>query len=119
MHSTPAPHRFQAAVERQLPLVFQTPDGQWEGHDYCVTVVTERDGLDGLGVVMDFRALEAALDSVIDPMRGRSLGELGMGGPLDAAKRISEAMTPFISPPVKLAEVSLQDGTGRRITLQL
>jgi len=119
MLSVPASHRFQAAVERPLSLVFQNPNGQWEGHDYCVTVVTERVGLDELDVVMDFRALEAVLNTILDPMRGHSLGELGMNEPLDVAKKIAETLTPSIAPPVKLAAVSLQDGTGRRITLQL
>ena len=119
MHSVSAPHRFQAAVERPLSLVFQNPNGQWEGHDYRVTVVTERIGLDEFDVVMDFRALEAALNSVLDPMRGYSLGELGMNEPLDVAKKIAETLIPSIAPPVRLAEVSLQDGTGRGITLRL
>ena len=119
MHTAPAPHRFQAAVERRLSLVFQTPDGRWEGHDYRVTVVTERTGLNELDVVMDFRELEAALNSALDPMRGYSLGELGMNEPLDVAKRIAGTLAPSIAPPARLAAVSLQDGTGRRITLQL
>ena len=56
---------FQAAVERPLNVVFQAADGRWEGHDYRVEVVTERQGLDGFDVVMDFRDLEAALDELL------------------------------------------------------
>ena len=113
------PHRFQAAVEQSLSLAFQDKDGRWEGHDYRVTVVTERLGLNEHDVVMDFRVLEAALRSVLEPLRGCSLGELGMKGPLDVAKMIAEALAPTIVPPVKLVAVYLQDGTGRRLTLQL
>jgi len=119
MHPAPASYRFQAAVERPLSLVFQNPNDQWEGHDYCVTVVAERIGLNELDVVMDFRILEAALNSILDPMRGHSLSELGMNEPLDVAKKIAEILAPSITPPARLAEVSLQDGTGRRITLRL
>jgi len=109
---------FQAAVELPLSLVFRANDGQWEGHDYCVTVVVERHGLDENDVVMDFRALEYELKNILDPMRGHSLGELGMNEPLDVARMIVNKINPVIKLPVKLASVSLQDGTGRRITIK-
>jgi 6-pyruvoyl-tetrahydropterin synthase len=109
---------FQAAVEKHLSLVFQSLDGGWEGHDYDVTVVVQRDGLDRHDVVMDFRDLEAALDTVLEPMRGHTLQELGMAEPHDVAERIATAITPSLVPPVTLASVSLRDGTGRQITLQ-
>jgi len=117
-HAEP-PLIFQAAVERQLSLAFQNGAGQWEGHDYCVTAVAEREGLDEHALVVDFRELEAALKSALDTMRGRALGELGLDGPMDAAKKIADALAPTIAPPARLAEVSLQDGVGRRITLRL
>jgi len=117
-HAEP-PLIFQAAVERLLSLAFQNGAGQWEGHDYCVTAVAEREGLDEHGLVVDFRELEAALNAALDAMRGRALGELGLDGPMDAAKKIAEALAPTIRPPARLAEVSLQDGAGRRITLRL
>jgi len=90
-----------------------------ECNDYIVTVIAERVGLDELDVVMDFRILEVALNSVLSPMHGRSLHELGMDEPLDVVKKIAEAISPSIQPPVKLAAVSMQDGAGRRITLRL
>jgi len=113
------PLRFQAAVERRLSLAFQNGDGQWEGHDYCVTAVAERNGLDEHGLVVDFRTLEAALDSALEAIRGRSLGELGLDGPMEVAKKIASALAPTIEAPVRLAEVSLQDGEGKRITLRM
>jgi hypothetical protein len=109
---------FQAAVEAPLSLVLKTPYGAWEGRDYTVTVVAERVGLDEADGVVDFRVLEAALDKVLGPLRGRNLHEPGMDAPIDVAKRIAEAMAPSIAPPAKLAAVSLQDGAGRRVTLQ-
>jgi 6-pyruvoyl-tetrahydropterin synthase len=114
-----SPYIFQAAVEQTLSIVFQDREGRWEGHDYRVTVVTERLGLNEHDVVMDFRDLDAALNAALDPMRGHSLAELGMGAPIDVAKKIAETLAPAIPQPVKLASVSLQDGTGRSITLQL
>jgi 6-pyruvoyl-tetrahydropterin synthase len=118
MVSGASPYIFQAAVEQALSLVFKDQEGRWEGHDYCVTVVAERPGLNEHDVVMDFRVLEAALNSALEPMRGHSLCELGMSEPIDVAKKIAEALAPAIAPPAKLAAVSLQDGTGRRVTLQ-
>jgi len=119
MEHMPPPFIFQAAVERQLSLAFQNGAGHWEGHDYCVTAVAEREGLDGHGLVVDFRELEAALNSVLDAMRGHALGELGLDGPIDAAKKIADALAPTIESPARLAEVSLQDGAGRKVTLRL
>jgi 6-pyruvoyl-tetrahydropterin synthase len=119
MVSDASPYIFQAAVEQALSLVFKDRNGQWEGHDYCVAVVAERRGLNEHDVVMDFRVLEAALNSALEPMRGHSLSELGMEAPIDVAKKIAESLAPAIAPPAKLASVSLQDGTGRRITLRL
>jgi hypothetical protein len=119
MEHAESPFIFQAAVEKQLSLAFQNGAGQWEGHDYCVTAVAEREGLDEHGLVVDFRELEAALNTVLDAMRGCALGELGLDGPMDAAKKIANALSTTIAPPARLAEVSLQDGVGRRITLRL
>jgi 6-pyruvoyl-tetrahydropterin synthase len=113
-----SPYIFQAAVEQTLSLVFQDHEGRWEGHDYCVTVVAERLGLNEHDVVMDFRVLDAALNEALKPLRGHSLSELGMKAPIDVAKKIAETLEPSIAPPAKLAAVSLQNGTGRRITLQ-
>lgn len=84
-----------------------------------MTAVAEREGLDGHGLVVDFRELEAALNSVLDAMRGHALGELGLDGPIDAAKKIADALAPTIESPARLAEVSLQDGAGRKVTLRL
>jgi len=110
---------FQAAVERPLSLASLNLDGQLECRDYIVTVVAERVELDELDVVMDFRILEATLNSALSFMQGRSIHELGMDGSLDVVKKIAEDMIPSIKPPVKLAAVSMQDLVGRRITLQL
>ena len=71
---------FQAAVERPLSVVFRTPAGTWEGHDYRVEVVTERKGLGTFDVVMDFRDLEAALDAWLAPLNGRLLTDAGIAG---------------------------------------
>jgi hypothetical protein len=117
---------FQAAVEAPLSLAFKNPDGAWEDRDYTVTVVAERTGLDAADVVVDFRALDAALDKALEPLRGRRLHGPGMESQTDAAKWIAEAVAssiatsiaPSIAPPARLAAVSLQDGAGRRLTLK-
>ena len=116
--TTPNRYRFQAAVERPLSAVFRAPDGSWEGHDYRVEVVTERQGLDACDVVMDFRRLEAALDALLAPLRGRMLPEIGLEGPLDLARRVMLELAPKVPAPARIAEVALTDGRGRRISLR-
>lgn len=112
------PLRFQAAVERPLSVVFRSTDGRWEGHDYRVEVITERQGLDGYDVVVDFRDLEAALDAQLQPLQGRLLSELGLAGPHELAQQLLAALSPTVPAPARLAEVALTDGQGRRLSLR-
>jgi hypothetical protein len=112
----PSPRlHFEAAVERPLSVVFRTPGGGWEGHDYRVELIAGREGLDGFDVVVDFRDLEAALDGLLEPMRGRMLGDLGLDGPLALAQRLAEALALKVPAPARLLEVALTDGQGRRL----
>lgn len=106
---------FEAAVERPLSVVFRTPDGIWEGHDYVVEVITARQGLDGFDVVMDFRELEAVMDRILAPFQGKLLSELGLKGPLELAQKLAVELGPHVPPPARLAEVALTDGRGRRL----
>jgi hypothetical protein len=109
MTSTKSDLNFQAAVERPLSVVFQTPSGAWEGHDYRVEVVTERKGLDALDVVMDFR---------VAPLNGRLLSEAGFGGPVDLAQRLLAELAPKVPGPARLVEVALIDGRGYRLSVK-
>ncbi|MBI4914109.1 MAG: 6-carboxytetrahydropterin synthase [Acidobacteria bacterium] len=108
--------RFTAAVERPLSVVFRREDGAWEGHDYRVEVVSARDGLDASDVVMDFRDLEAHLDQVLAPLQGRLLSDLGLAGPEALATHLGSALGPCVPAPARLEELSLTDGTARRLT---
>jgi 6-pyruvoyl-tetrahydropterin synthase len=110
--------QFQAAVERPLSVVFRTPEGAWEGHDYKVEVVTARQGLDAVDVVMDFRDLEAALDAWLAPLHGRLLSEAGLQGPADLAQRLLEELAPKVPAPARIVEVALIDGRGYRLSIQ-
>ena len=110
--------RFQAAVERPLSVVFKSTDGQWEGHDYTVEVITERQGLDGFDVVMDFREIEAVMDSILAPFQGKLLSELGLKGPLELAQKLAAELAPHVLAPTRLAEVALTDGRGRRLAVR-
>jgi 6-pyruvoyl-tetrahydropterin synthase len=116
-HSAPQDPRlhFEAAVERPLSVVYQTPDGRWEGHDYRVEVIAARQGLDGFDVVVDFRALEAALDGLLEPLRGRRLSDLGLLDPMALARLLATELALKVPPPARLAEVALTDGQGRRL----
>lgn len=109
---------FQAAVERPLSVVFRRSDGAWEGHDYRVQVVTERKGLDACDVVMDFRALETALDARLAPLNGRLLSEVGIPGPAELARTLLEELSPCVPPPARLSEVALVDGRARQILVR-
>lgn len=119
MSPTPASRfRFQAAVERPLSVVFRNPDGRWEGHDYQVEVLAERQGLDAFDVVVDFRDLEMALDGMLAPLNGCLLSDLGLDSPLALAHQLLAGLAPSVSAPARLVSVSLTDGRGRRLSLQ-
>ncbi len=107
--------RFEAAVERPLSVVYRGADGTWQGHDYRVEVIAARQGLDGFDVVVDFRDLEAALDALLEPLRGHLLGELGLQGPMDLVRLLATELALKVPPPARLAEVALTDGQGRRL----
>ena len=109
---------FEAAVERPLSVVFRRADGAWEGHDYQVEVITGREGLDALDVVMDFRDLEQVLDGLLSPLQGRLLGDLGLDGPEALARRLAAALAERVPAPARLVEVALRDGQGRRLALR-
>jgi len=115
---TPEPDtglHFEAAVERPLSVVYRTADGGWEGHDFRVEVIAGRNGLDGFDVVVDFRDLEAALDALLAPLRGRMLAELGLAGPMDLARMLAAELARQVPPPARLVEIALTDGQGRRL----
>ncbi len=116
MSHVPSLH-FEAAVTRPLSVVFKTGD-RWEGHDYMVEVVTARQGLDDFDVVVDFRDLEAALDRSLTPLQGRLLSDLDLEGPLALAQRLLAELSPFVPAPARLKEVTLTDGTGRRLAVR-
>jgi len=109
---------YEAAVERPLSVVYQTPDGRWEGHDYRVEVIAARQGLDGFDVVVDFRDLEAALDLRLEPLRGRRLSDLDLQGPMDLARMLAVELAAQVPAPARLMEVALTDGQGRRLAFR-
>jgi 6-pyruvoyl-tetrahydropterin synthase len=116
----PAPSlRFEAAVQRQLSVVYRSAGGGWEGHDFLVEVIATRQGLDGFDVVVDFRDLEAALDALLAPLQGQLLADLGLRDPLELAQRLAVELGPKVPAPARLAEVALTDGRGRRLALRL
>jgi hypothetical protein len=89
---------FQAAVERPLSIVFQTPSGAWEGHD--------------------FRVLEETLDRWLAPLHGQLLSAANLRGPLELAQRLLEELAPRVPAPARLVEVALTDGRGHRLSVK-
>jgi 6-pyruvoyltetrahydropterin/6-carboxytetrahydropterin synthase len=66
-------HQFAAA--HQLRLY----DGSLEplhGHNWVVRVTVERNGLDSIGVVMDFHELERLVGAIVAPLHNRHLNEV-------------------------------------------
>jgi len=114
---SPALH-FEAAVERPLSVVYRAPDGRWEGHDFRVEVIALREGLDAFDVVVDFRDLEAALDGLLEPLRGRMLSDLGLQDPMDLARMLATELARKVPAPARLTEVALTDGQGRRLAFR-
>ena len=54
-------------------------DGSMEpmhGHNWRVKVVVRSEGLDGIGVVMDFHELERMVDAIVGPWHNRNLNEM-------------------------------------------
>ncbi len=116
--SRPAPTAaltFEAAVERPLSVAYRTAEGRWEGHDFRVEVIATRQGLDGFDVVVDFRDLEAALDALLEPLRGRLLEDMDLRDPQELARMLAEKLAQKVPPPARLAEIALTDGQGRRL----
>ncbi len=110
---------FEAAVQRPLGIVFLHPNGTWEGHDYLVEVVVEREGLDSFDVVMDFRELEAHLDVILDPFRGKLLSDLGIKNPIELAKHLVNQLERQVLAPAQIKEINLIDGHQQRITYRV
>lgn len=72
---------FQITTTRSFSAAHQLRlyDGSLEpvhGHNWRVKVTVSADGLDSIGVVMDFHELERAVDELILPMHNRHLNEL-------------------------------------------
>ena len=119
MQETSNKYMFEAAVQRPLSVVFSHPNGAWEGHDYMIEVVTQRKGLDGFDVVMDFRELETHLDTLLDPFRGKLLSEFEIHDPIELAQHLERGLKNHVLPPVHIKEINLIDGHHQRLTYRV
>lgn len=105
-------HVFAAAHQILLP------DGVLEplhGHNWALRVTVQTDRLDDFGMVMDFHALQAAVERVIAPFRNRNLNEIP---PFDRSSPTAERIAAFVARSldlpreVKLARVELMEAPG-------
>lgn len=119
MKETSNKYKFEAAVQRPLSIVFRHPNGAWEGHDYLIEVVTERQGLDSFDVVMDFRELESHLDALLDPFRGKLLSDSGINDPIELAQHLARELEKQVPPPAQIKEINLIDGHQQRLTYRV
>ncbi len=119
MKETSDKYKFEAAVQRPLSIVFRHPNGAWEGHDYLIEVVTERQGLDSFDVVMDFRELESHLDALLDPFRGKLLSDSGINDPIELAQHLARELEKQVPHPAQIKEINLIDGHQQRLTYRV
>lgn len=119
MKETSDKYKFEAAVQRPLSIVFRHPNGAWEGHDYLIEVVTERQGLDSFDVVMDFRELESHLDALLDPFRGKLLSDSGIKDPIELAQHLARELEKQVPHPAQIKEINLIDGHQQRLTYRV
>ena len=97
----------------QLPL----PDGTREPlheHDWVVRTAVSTDGLDKMGLAIDFNKLKSILDSILAPLNGRKLEEAAAfaNTPASAelvAKYIYEQVKPWLATGKKLEYVEVME----------
>jgi 6-pyruvoyltetrahydropterin/6-carboxytetrahydropterin synthase len=105
-------HTFAAA--HQIVLY----DGSLEpihGHNWLVRVTVERDGLDAIGVVMDFHALHAQVEAILAPFRNRHFNEVPPFDRLSpTAEHIARHVAASLALPtdVRLRRVELLESPG-------
>jgi 6-pyruvoyltetrahydropterin/6-carboxytetrahydropterin synthase len=103
------------------------PDGSLEpvhAHDWPVRVTVAADTLDAMQCVMDFHALEAALDAVLAALEGTHLNDVApfADPPPDAsawnpsAERVAEhlarAVAPAVPEPARLTACEVGEAPG-------
>ena len=70
------------------------PEGVLHPHDYRIEVTASRTTLDDLGMVVDLDVLQAAVDDVVNAMKGQNLDEIVV--PRDSGSVTVEALAFWI-----------------------
>lgn len=91
------------------------------GHDWRVTVVVAGTKLDRDGLLCDFHALQAALDSILAPFRNANLNEVEPFTRVNpsaeqVARHIADRLAPALPPGVRLARVHVTEAPGCEAT---
>ncbi len=86
-------------------------------HDWQVYADLRADELDAIDVVMDFHALEAALQDVLRPLDGRRLNDLDIFARTNpSAERVAEhifgQLRPHLPPRVALSRITVTEAPG-------
>ena len=113
---------FSISVERHFRASHQLtlPDGSKEpvhSHDWVVTADLSSEKLNNMGVVMDFRALQAMIDKTVAEINNKALESIGyfqQNNPSaeNVAKYIYEKLLIELPEGVKLQNVRVMEEPG-------
>jgi len=88
------------------------------GHDWRLTLTVAADELDEIGVVMDFHALEAALNKIIAPWQNQNLNDQppfseGVNPTAELiVQHVATQIQPAIPEAAKLVSASITEAPG-------
>ena len=101
-------------------------DGSLEpvhGHNWRVRATVAAPGLDAIGVVMDFHALERLVDAILAPLHNRHLNEVppfaGAGlnpSAENVALHVGRTLAPSLPAAVRLTSVEVWETSTNRAT---
>jgi 6-pyruvoyltetrahydropterin/6-carboxytetrahydropterin synthase len=106
--------RFRASHQLDLPDGSKEPL-HW--HDWSVVADVSSDRLNEMGVVMDFRGLKAAMDSIVAEFNNAQLNgarffRQNSSSAENVARYVYEQLLPKLASPVKLERIKVVEEPG-------
>ena len=113
MYEIEVSHRFSAAHRLSVGGVME----ELHGHDWRVTVVVAGPDLDSEDLLVDFHAVEAALQSVVAPFSGRTMnGTPPFDEVQPSAERLAQHVGSEVIPAVpsgrRVVSVAVEEAPG-------
>lgn len=113
---------YEVRVQAQFPASHQLCmyDGQWEpihAHDWLVEARFAGPDLDAVGVLIDFTAVQHAMEACLAPLRDTRLNDTPLLEGLNPsaehlARRIFEALDATLGPGSPLTAVQVREAPG-------